>query len=102
MLLRYAKSVGSLSQLKDIPFDTVKIDKIFLSHEADREVVLRSIVKLSHDLGRSVVLEGVETEADALRLKDLGCEYAQGFFYSEPLARNDVPVFIAGHRARTT
>ncbi len=77
---------SSLSQLKDIPFDTVKIDKSFLNRhggthsESDSGVVLNSIVTLAHDLKRDVVLEGVETAEDVARGEEIGCEFAQGFY----------------------
>jgi diguanylate cyclase (GGDEF)-like protein len=94
---------SSLSQFKDLPFDTVKIDKSFLSRhggthsESDSAVVLGSIVTLAHDLKREVVVEGVETEEDAAALKALGCEYAQGFYYSPPLPLADALNYIARH-----
>jgi diguanylate cyclase (GGDEF)-like protein/PAS domain S-box-containing protein len=92
---------SSLSQLKDIPFDTVKIDKSFLARhggthsESDGGVVLSSIVTLAHDLRREVVVEGVESEEDAQRLKNIGCEYAQGFYFSPPLPLADTLNYIA-------
>ncbi|HWE05892.1 MAG TPA: hypothetical protein VG274_04240, partial [Rhizomicrobium sp.] len=49
-------------------------------------------------LGRVVVLEGVETERDIQLLREIGCEYAQGFYFGDSLARVDVPVFVAAHR----
>ncbi len=94
---------SSLSQLKDIPFDTVKIDKSFLSRhggthrESDGGVVLSSIVTLAHDLKRDVVVEGVESEEDAALLKEIGCEFAQGFYYSPPLPLADALNYIARH-----
>ena len=91
-----------MSQLKDVPFDTVKIDKSFLdgsgSGEGAPNVVLRSIVNLSHELGRAVVMEGVESERDAHRVKEFGCEYAQGFYFAAALLRSEVPAFIARYR----
>jgi EAL domain-containing protein (putative c-di-GMP-specific phosphodiesterase class I) len=96
----FGTGVSTLSQLGNAPFDTVKIDQSFLArHGEGDKVVLRTVVSLSRELGRSVVIEGVETEQDALWLKEIGCDYAQGFFFAAALARNDVPVFIAGHRA---
>jgi diguanylate cyclase (GGDEF)-like protein/PAS domain S-box-containing protein len=93
---------STLSQLKDVPFDTVKIDKSFLqagdAGQADQAVVLRSIINLSHELGRAVVQEGVENERDAQRLQQMGCEYAQGFHFAAALLRSEVPAFIARHR----
>ncbi len=99
----FGTGLSSLSQLKDLPFDTVKIDKSFLARhggtdeDCDGDVVLSSVVSLAHDLHRSVVVEGVETERDAARMLDLGCEYAQGFLFSEPLSAKDVLAFIARH-----
>jgi diguanylate cyclase (GGDEF)-like protein/PAS domain S-box-containing protein len=94
---------SSLSRLKDLPFDTVKIDKSFLARhggthsESDSAVVLGSMVSLAHDLKREVVVEGVESEADARALKALGCEYAQGFHFSPPLPLADALNYIARH-----
>jgi diguanylate cyclase (GGDEF)-like protein/PAS domain S-box-containing protein len=94
---------SSLSQLKDIPFDTVKIDKSFLARhggthsESDGGVVLSSIIALAHDLRRDVVVEGVESDDDARILKDIGCEYAQGFYFSPPLPLADALNYIARH-----
>jgi len=99
----FGTGLSSLSQLKDIPFDTVKIDRSFLalhgsSHEdGDGAVILGSIVNLAHELGRSVVVEGVENAQDVARLKDMGCEYAQGFYYSPPMPRADALNYIARH-----
>jgi diguanylate cyclase (GGDEF)-like protein/PAS domain S-box-containing protein len=94
---------SNLSRLKDLPFDTVKIDQSFLSRhggthsESDSAVVLSSIVTLAHDLKRHVVVEGVESEADVQYLKDLGCEYAQGFHFSPPLPLAGTLNYIARH-----
>jgi len=95
----FGTGLSTLSQLKNSPFDTVKIDRSFLARgareSADGAVVLRSIVRLAHELGRAVVQEGVEIESDATWLKEIGCEYAQGFYFSASLARGDVAAFIA-------
>ena len=50
-----------------------------------RPVILRSIIALAHDLGMEVVAEGAETDSDAVELYQLGCEYAQGFAFGEPM-----------------
>jgi diguanylate cyclase (GGDEF)-like protein len=99
----FGTGLSNLSQLKDIPFDTIKIDKSFLTRhggtepDTDGEVVLASIVSLAHELKRSVVVEGVETERDALWLAALGCEYAQGYHFSPALPLADALSFIALH-----
>jgi EAL domain-containing protein (putative c-di-GMP-specific phosphodiesterase class I) len=50
-----------------------------------RPVLLRSIISLAHDLGMDVVAEGAETDSDAVELYQLGCEYAQGYAFGEPM-----------------
>src|SRR5690242_16171562 len=78
---------SSLSYLQRFPFDTIKIDQSFVrtNHKGSRPVLLRSIVSLAHDLGMDVVAEGAETDSDAVELYQLGCEYAQGFVFGEPM-----------------
>jgi EAL domain-containing protein (putative c-di-GMP-specific phosphodiesterase class I) len=49
-------------------------------------VILRSMIALAHDLGMDVVAEGAETDSDAVELFQLGCEYAQGFAFGEPMS----------------
>jgi diguanylate cyclase (GGDEF)-like protein len=98
----FGTGLSALSQLRDLPFDTIKLDKSFLDHEGNREknvVILRSIVQLAHELNRTVVAEGIETAHDAQSLREMGCEFAQGYFFSPPLPRSDVLAFIARHHA---
>ena len=99
----FGTGVSSLSQLKDLPFDTIKVDQSFLARHknpqsnADGDVVLKSIIALARDLRRSVVVEGVENAQDAEWLKALGCEFAQGFFFSQPLPSAEALKYIALH-----
>ncbi|HEY1614499.1 MAG TPA: bifunctional diguanylate cyclase/phosphodiesterase [Rhizomicrobium sp.] len=96
----FGTGLSTLSQLKDVPFDTVKIDRSFLARhgtmpeEPGGTVVLRSVVNLAHELGRVVVVEGVETEAAAQWLTEIGCDFAQGFYFSAPLAREEADAHI--------
>jgi diguanylate cyclase (GGDEF)-like protein/PAS domain S-box-containing protein len=78
---------SSLAYLQRFPFDTIKIDKSFVraNNKGTRPVLLRSIVAMAHDLGMDVVAEGAETDSDAVELYQLGCEYAQGFVFGEPM-----------------
>ncbi|MBV9549892.1 MAG: GGDEF domain-containing protein, partial [Alphaproteobacteria bacterium] len=94
---------SALSQLRMLPFDTVKIDKSFLARhggtdiDTDGEVVLASIVTLAHDLKRAVVVEGVESQRDSEWLTGLHCEFGQGYYFSAPLKPEDALQFIARH-----
>jgi diguanylate cyclase (GGDEF)-like protein/PAS domain S-box-containing protein len=78
---------SSLAYLQRFPFDTIKIDQSFVrtNNKGTRPVLLRSIISLAHDLGMDVVAEGAETDSDAVELYQLGCEYAQGFAFGEPM-----------------
>ncbi|HEX3808494.1 MAG TPA: EAL domain-containing protein [Rhizomicrobium sp.] len=96
----FGAGLSNLSQLKDLPFDVVKIDKSFLDGNASSQAggnsaVVSSIVSLAHELQRTVVAEGVETQTDAAWLKEIGCDFAQGFYFSEPMPAADVLKFIA-------
>jgi diguanylate cyclase (GGDEF)-like protein/PAS domain S-box-containing protein len=83
----FGTGFSSLAYLQRFPFDTIKIDKSFVrtTSKGTRPVILRSIIALAHDLGMDVVAEGAETDSDAVELSQLGCEYAQGFVFGEPM-----------------
>jgi EAL domain-containing protein (putative c-di-GMP-specific phosphodiesterase class I) len=78
---------SSLAYLQRFPFDTLKIDQSFVrtTGKGKRPVILRSIIGLAHDLGMAVIAEGAETDSDVVELFQLGCEYAQGYFFGEPI-----------------
>jgi len=84
----FGTGYSSLSHLHQLKVDTVKIDRSFVSRigidEGGSEMV-RAIVALAHNLSMDVVAEGVETEAQYVHLRALGCEYTQGFHFSRPV-----------------
>jgi diguanylate cyclase (GGDEF)-like protein/PAS domain S-box-containing protein len=83
----FGTGYSSLAYLQRFPFDTIKIDQSFVRTTAKgtRPVILRSIIALAHDLGMDVIAEGAQTDSDAVELYQLGCEYAQGFVFGEPM-----------------
>lgn len=89
----FGTGYSSLSYLNQFTFDTIKLDRSFIAasgQDGAGSTILRSIVALSHELGKKVVAEGVETEDDVVFLRSIGCEFGQGFYYSEPMGERDV------------
>ncbi|MDT8310589.1 MAG: EAL domain-containing protein [Methylophaga sp.] len=93
----FGTGYSSLSYLRQYPFKVLKIDRSFITdivdEDADRKLVIATIA-MSHGLGIKVVAEGVETDAQRLMLQDLGCDYAQGYFFSKPLPAEDITARI--------
>jgi len=85
----YGTGYSSLSYIKNLKASELKIDRAFVndldSSEEDKAIV-RSTIELGHNLGLRVVAEGVETPAQLGKLCELGCDYAQGYLLSRPLA----------------
>jgi diguanylate cyclase (GGDEF)-like protein len=80
----------SLRQLKTLPISELKIDRSFITNIADAANdahIVHSIIDLGHNLGLTIVAEGVETAQAATLLTELGCDVAQGYHYSRPLDR---------------
>lgn len=84
----FGTGYSALSYLHTIPCDVVKLDGSFVSSIADdarlRAIVRRSI-ELAHDLGMSVVAECIETEEQAAVLRDIACDFGQGYLFSRPV-----------------
>jgi diguanylate cyclase (GGDEF)-like protein len=99
----FGTGYSSLSYLQRFPFDTIKIDQSFVrtTSKGTRPVILRSIITLAHDLGMDVVAEGAETDSDAVELFQLGCEYAQGFVFGEPMSAERARTLLAPEAAGT-
>lgn len=95
----FGTGISNLSQLQDVPFDAVKIDKSFLRRPigGSEGAILPSIVALAHELKREVIVEGVETDEDVRWLRELGCEFAQGFRFAAPMSADDALNYIATH-----
>jgi diguanylate cyclase (GGDEF)-like protein/PAS domain S-box-containing protein len=84
----FGTGYSSLNYLHRFPIDVLKIDRCFISRmgaDGRSSEVVRAIVTLAHELGMSVVAEGVETEGQLAEIRSLGCEYAQGHLFSVPV-----------------
>ncbi|MGK7919025.1 MAG: EAL domain-containing protein [Trichodesmium sp.] len=84
----FGTGYSSLSYLHRFPINTLKIDKSFVTNmgiNGENSEIVAAIVTLAHSLGLDVVAEGIETEEQLAKLKSLGCEYGQGYFFSKPV-----------------
>jgi len=85
----FGTGYSSLSYLGTMHFDSLKIDRSFISRletDAESGAIIAAILDLARTLHMTVVAEGIETEGQAARLLDLGCEVGQGFLFSKPVA----------------
>ncbi len=98
----FGMGYSSLSNLKLLPVNELKIDRSFvqamLTTPAD-EVIVRSTVELAHGLGLRAVCEGVEDDATWQRVRELGCEIAQGMLLSRPMPAAEVAGWLARRAA---
>ena len=93
----FGTGYSSLSYLGKFPSDALKIDKSFINNmmrDKTHLEIVRSIMNLASNLEMGVIAEGVETEAQLLEIKKLGCEYAQGYLFSKPLDAEEAGSFI--------
>lgn len=84
----FGSGVSSFSTIRDYEFDIMKLDMGFvrkLGTDKKNNSILLSLVELAHRLDMKVVAEGVETEEQAEFLRDYGCDYLQGFYFSRPM-----------------
>ncbi len=95
----FGTGYSSMSHLKRFPLAALKVDQSFvrdLESDEDSRSIVGAIVTLAHSLKLAVVAEGVESAGQLAFLRELGCEAAQGFYFSPPLPPEDCPRFAAG------
>ena len=88
----FGTGYSSLSNLRDFPVSMIKIDKSFIENESannNDEIVLRNIVRMAEELNIKVLTEGVEKVEQIELLKKVGCHFAQGFLYDNPIPEHD-------------
>ena len=100
----FGSGYSSLSHLRRLPVDVLKIDKSFVlrmdTDESD-ETIVRSTIDLAHNLGLCVVAEGVETDANQQRLAELGCDTIQGYHLSEPVGASTLTGWLLSRQRAT-
>jgi diguanylate cyclase (GGDEF)-like protein/PAS domain S-box-containing protein len=98
----FGTGYSSLSRLHEFPIDTLKIDRSFISlisRSGEKTELVQAIIILAHSLGMDVVAEGVETTEQLARLRQLQCEYGQGYLFSKPLTQQAVVMLLASMSA---
>ena len=96
----FGTGYSSLKYLTYILVDYLKLDKSIIDSYLTEEVeaegkdrFIRDIISLAHDLGKKIVVEGVETAWQAKRLKSFGCDIIQGYYYSCPISPEEIATF---------
>jgi EAL domain-containing protein (putative c-di-GMP-specific phosphodiesterase class I) len=93
----FGTGYSSLAALHSLSVDALKLDRSFVASPAEHgsDAIVRAIVALAHGLGLDVIAEGIESAAELERVRLLGCEYGQGFFFSKPQSAGDMEGLLA-------
>jgi EAL domain-containing protein (putative c-di-GMP-specific phosphodiesterase class I) len=91
----FGTGYSSLSYLPRFPLDSLKIDRSFISRMMEDDEIIRTILTLGRNLGIKVIAEGVETIEQVVKLQELGCEFAQGYYFSVPVDAQEATDLLA-------
>ena len=91
----FGTGYSSLSYLHRFPLDSLKIDRSFVSRLLDDDEIVRTIITLGRNLGLKVIAEGVETAEQVVKLQELGCAFAQGYYFSVPINAQEATDLLA-------
>lgn len=98
----FGTGYSSFSQLRDLPLDVLKIDRSFMAQvavDARADDLVRAMISMAEILNLSCVAEGIEAPAQLDRLREMGCEHAQGYYLSRPVPADKLKELMAGWRA---
>ncbi|GLX87373.1 hypothetical protein tloyanaT_36260 [Thalassotalea loyana] len=93
----FGTGYSSLAYLRKLPIDKIKIDRSFVSEVANNDsdvTIVKSMIKLSHGLGKRVLAEGVEDANQLELLRKLGCDAVQGYYIAKPLSEQDLSKYL--------
>ncbi|MDD5790809.1 MAG: GGDEF domain-containing phosphodiesterase [Spirochaetia bacterium] len=93
----FGSGFSSLSLLKDLPANVIKLDKEFLNTQnTEKEhIIINSVINMAKNLDMATVAEGVEDERQSALLKKMGCDIVQGFYYAKPMPQNEFNKFLS-------
>jgi EAL domain-containing protein (putative c-di-GMP-specific phosphodiesterase class I) len=97
----FGTGYSSLSYLDRFPVDTVKVDRSLVGRigpEGEGGQIVEAVVRLAHGLGMRVTAEGVETPAQLARLRQMGCDFVQGFLFAPPLPAEEIEALLRDGR----
>ena len=101
----FGTGYSSMSYLKTLPVKELKIDRSFvmgMADDPDSAVIVRSAVDLGHNLGMTVVAEGVQDGRAQRKLADMGCDLVQGYHICRPLPAGELELWIEAHPATSS
>jgi EAL domain-containing protein (putative c-di-GMP-specific phosphodiesterase class I) len=93
----FGTGYSSLSYLQRLPIDILKIDRAFVERvgtDANAAALVRAIVSLGESMSLRTIAEGIENAQQAERLRSLGCDYGQGFFFGMPMSADELAAYI--------
>jgi diguanylate cyclase (GGDEF)-like protein len=91
----FGTGYSSLGYLHRFPMDSLKIDRSFVARIMEDDEIVRTILTLGRNLGLKVIAEGVETIEQVARLRELGCDFAQGYYFSVPINAQEATDLLA-------
>jgi EAL domain-containing protein (putative c-di-GMP-specific phosphodiesterase class I) len=94
----FGTGYSSMSMLGELPTDALKIDRSFVIESASQRTsrsVVEAIISIAHVLGKVTIAEGVETTGQVRTLRQLGCDFAQGYLFAKPVPAEELPAVVA-------
>jgi len=96
----FGTGYSSVTQLKELPFHIVKVDKTFVVNildDPDDEAIVRALKQLGVSMGFKLILEGIESKEQLIFLRRIGFDFAQGYYFGRPMPAAKVPLFLRQH-----